>query len=78
MELLQLGLHDPTLLREFQRLIEMVCREGKTPQRWRDAVNKVLHKNKCRDYRDILLVADEGKVLLKIFAARLGTHCGAE
>ena len=46
-ELLKLGLHhDPIFLREFHHIIIWVWSEGKVPQRWRDAVIKVLHKRK--------------------------------
>ena len=46
-ELLKLGLHhDTTVLREFHRVITRVWRDGRVPQRWRDAVLKVLHKKK--------------------------------
>ena len=63
-ELLKLGLHyDPTILREFHQI--RVWREGKVPQRWRDAVTKVLHKKKdpieCVNYRSISLVAHARK-----------------
>ena len=56
-ELLKLGInHDPTVLREFHRLIKLVWH---VPQRWRDAVIKVLHKKKDRteggNYRGITL-----------------------
>ena len=41
-ELLKLGLHhDPTIFREFHQIIIRVWREGKVPERWRDAVIKV-------------------------------------
>ena len=83
MELLKLGLHhDPTILREFHQIIIRVWREGKVPQRWRDAVIKVLHKKKdrteCGNYRGISLVAHAGKVLLKIVAKRLSDYCEAK
>ena len=48
-ELLKRGLHhDPTVLRVFHQIIIRVWREGNVPQRWRDAVIKVLHKKKDR------------------------------
>ena len=83
MELLKLGLHhDTTVLREFDRMITRVWRDGRVPQRWRDAVLNVLHKKKdrtdCGNYRGISLVAHAGKVLLKIVATRLGGFCEAE
>ena len=75
-ELLKLGLHhDTTVLRKFHRVIRRVWRDGQVPQRWRDAVLKVLYKKKnrtdCGNYRGILLVAHAGKVLLKIVATKL-------
>ena len=47
-ELLKLGLHDPTLFREFHGVIviKLVWREGKIPKRWQDTVIKVLNKKK--------------------------------
>ena len=46
-ELLKLGLHhDPTIFREVHQIIIRVWCEGKVPQRWRDVVIKVLHKQK--------------------------------
>ena len=82
-ELLKLGLHhDLTILRDFHQIIIRVWREGKVPQRWRDAVIKVLHKKKdrteCGNYRGISLVAHAGKVLLKIVAKRRGDYCEAK
>ena len=79
-EFLELGLNrDPTVLREFHRVIKMVWHQRKVPHRWRDAVIKVLHKNmnrtECGNYRAISLVAHAGKVLLKIVATRLSTCC---
>ena len=80
-ELLKLGInHDPTVLREFHRVIKLVWPQREVPQRWRDAVIKVLHKKyrtKCDNYRGISFVAHAGKVLLKIVATRLSTYCGA-
>ncbi|MEO0565068.1 MAG: reverse transcriptase family protein [Chloroflexota bacterium] len=70
------------ILREFHQIIIRVWREGKVPQRWREAVIKVLHKKKdrteCGNYRGISLVAHAGKVLLKIVAKRLGDYCEAK
>ena len=81
-ELLKLGInHDPTVLREFHRMIKRVWHQWEVPQRWRDAVIKVLHETKdrteCGNYRGISLVAHAGKVLLKIVATRLSAHCEA-
>ena len=82
LELLKLGInHDPTVLREFDRVIKLVWDQRGVPQRWRDAVVKVLHKKKdrteCGNYRDISLVAYAGKVLLRIVATRLSAYCEA-
>ena len=81
-ELLKLGInHDPIVLREFHRVIKLVWHQREVPQRWRDAVIKVLHKKKgsteCGNYRDISLVAHAGKVLLEIVATRLSAYCEA-
>ena len=81
-ELLKLGInHDPTALREFRRMITRVWHQREVPQRWRDAVIKVLHKKKdrteCGNYRGISLVAHAGKVLLKIVTTRLSAYCEA-
>ena len=75
-ELLKLRINlDPTVLREFHRVIKLVWHQREVPQRWRDAVIKCLHKNKnrteCGNYRGISLVAYAGKALLKIVATRL-------
>ena len=81
-ELLKLGINlDPTVLREFHGVFKMVWHQRKVPQRWRDAVIKVLHKRKyraeCGNHRRISLVAHAGKVLLKIVATRLSAYCEA-
>ena len=81
-ELLKLGInHDPTVLRVFHRVIKRVWRQREVPQRWRDAVIKVLHKKKdrtkCGNYRGISLGAHAGKVLLKVIATRLSAYCEA-
>ena len=81
-ELLKLGInHDPTVLREFHRVIKLVWHQREVPQRWREAGIKVWHKNKekaeCGDYRGISLVVHVGKVLFKIVATRLSAYCGA-
>ena len=48
-ELLELGINlDPTVLREFHRVIKLVWQQREVPQRWRDAVIKVLRKKKDR------------------------------
>ena len=73
--------HDLTVLREFHRMLKRVWHQREVPQRWQDAVIKVLHKNKdrteCCNYRGISLVAHAGKVLLKIVATRLSAYCEA-
>ena len=85
-ELLKLGEnHDPTVLREFYRVIRLVWPQREVPQRWRDAVIKVLHKKKdrteCGNYGGISFVAHEGKVLSRSSlrdsapTARRGTCC---
>ena len=81
-ELLKLGINnDPTVLRVFHLVIKRVWHQREVPQRWRDAVIKVLHKKKdrteCGNYRGISLVAHAGKVLLKIVATRLSAYCEA-
>ena len=81
-ELFKLGInHDPTVLREFHQVIKLVWRQREVPQRWRDAVIKVLHKKKdrteCGNYRGISLVTHAGKILLKIVATRLSAYCEA-
>ena len=81
-ELLKLGInHDPTVLRVFHGVIKRVWHQREVPQRWRDAVIKVLRKKKDRteygNYRGISLVAHAGKVLLKIVATRLSAYCEA-
>ena len=81
-ELLKLGInHDPTVLREFHRVIKLVWHQREVPQRWRDAVIKVLRKRKdreeCGNHRGISLVAHAGKVLLKTVATRLSAYCEA-
>ena len=78
-EFLKLGLnHDLTVLREFHRVMKLVCHQRKIPQRGRDAVIKILHKKdttECGNYRGISLVEHGGKVLLKIVATRLSVYC---
>ena len=74
-ELVKIGInHNPTVLREFRRVIKLVWHQREVPQRWRDAMIKVLHEKKdrteCGNYRGISLVAHAG-VLLKIVATRL-------
>ena len=82
-ELLKLGLQqDRTILLEFHRLTTIIWREGKVPQRWKDAFITVLHKKgdktECGNYRGISLVSHAGKVLLKFVARRLSAYCEAK
>ena len=69
-ELLKLGLdHDPTELWEFHRVIKLVWKQRKVPQRWRDAVIFFLHNKEgieCGNYHGIQLVAHAAKVFLEI------------
>ena len=78
-ELLKLGIsHDPTVLREFHRVIKVVWHQREVPQRWRDAVINVMRKKdrvECGNYRGISLVAHENNILLKIVATRLRAYC---
>ena len=81
-ELLKLGInHNPTILREFHGAVKLVWHQQEVPQRWRDAVIKVLHKKKdrteCGNYHGISLVAHAGKALLKIVGTRLSAYCEA-
>ena len=80
-ELLKLRInHDPTVLREFHQAIKLMWHQREVPQRWRDAVIKVLHKKdraECGNYRGISLVTPAGKALLKIVATRLSAYCEA-
>ena len=49
-ELLKLGINnDPTVLRVFHGVIKRVWHQREVPQRWRDAVIKVLHKKEGQD-----------------------------
>ena len=62
-------------------MVKLVWHQRKVPQRWRDAVIKVLHKNdrtECGNYRGISLVAHAGKALLKVVATRLSPYCEAK
>ena len=83
-ELLKLGLQqDRTILWELHRLITiLIWRQGKVPQKWKDAVITVLHKKgdktECGNCRGISLVSHAGKVLLKVVARRLSAYCEAK
>ena len=81
-EFLKLGInHDPTVLREFHRVIKLVWHQREVPQRWRDAVIKHMHKKndriECGNYRGISLMANAGKVLFNIVATKLSVYCEA-
>ena len=80
--LLQLGLnHGPTVLRELHRKIKLVWYQREVPQRWRNAVIKVIHekdRTECGNYCGISLVAHAGKILLKIIATRLNAYYEAK
>ena len=81
-ELLKLEInHDPTVLLEFHQVVKLVWHQREVPQQRRDAVIKVLHRKKdrteCGNYRGISLVANAGKVFLKIVATRLSAYCEA-
>ena len=78
-ELLKLGLQqDRTILLELHRLTTLIWREGKVPQKWKDAFITVLHKvgdkTECGNYRGISLAPHMGKVLLKMVARRLSAY----
>ena len=82
-ELLKLGLQqDRTILLEVYCLSTHIWREGKVPQRWKDAVITVLHKKgdrtECGNYRGISLVSHAGKVFLEVVARRLIGYCEAK
>ena len=63
-------------------MIKLVWHQRKVPQRWRDAVKKMVHKKndstECGNYRGISLVAHAGKVLLKIVATRISAYYEAK
>ena len=69
-------------LETFHDIIVAVWGGDGVPQQWKDATIKVLHKNKdrtkCGNYRGISLVADAGKVLLKVIAGRRSDYCERE
>ena len=82
-ELLNLGLnHDPAVFREFHRVTKLVWHQRRVPQRWSDALIKIMHKKndraECGNYRSISLVAHAGKVFFNIVATRLRTYCEAK
>ena len=79
-ELLNVGLNkDRSILRDLHRLITTTWREGKVPQRWKEAIIMAIQKKdkpECGNYRGISLVFHAGKVLLKVITKRLSKYCG--
>ena len=67
------------ILLALHGIIVAVWMTGEVPQEWKYATIKVLHKKKdrteCSNYRDLSLVANAGKVILKVVANRLGDFC---
>ena len=63
----------------FHDIIVAVRRGGGAPQQWKYAVIEVLHNKKdrteCGSYRRISLVANAGKVLLRVIAGHLSDYC---
>ena len=80
-ELFKLGInHDPTVPREFHRVIKLVYYQWEVPRRWREAVIKVLHKKEdrieCGNYRGISLMAHtRGYGLLKVVTTNFSVYC---
>lgn len=79
-EILKLGLkEEPAILESLHNIIVAIWRGGEVPQKWKDAVIKVLHKKgdrtECSNYRGISLVSHAGKILLKVVASRLSASC---
>ena len=78
--MLKLGLNqNRSILRELHRLITTTWREGKVPQRWKDAIIMAIRKKDKIEYRNygvISLVSHAAKVLLKVMARRLSEYCG--
>ena len=70
---------DPVLRRRLLDIVVRIWRGGKVPQQWKDAIIMVLHKKRdrteCDNYRGISLVANAGKILLKIIAHRHSQYC---
>ena len=70
-----LKLDHPEFIWCFHNLLVNVWRTGDAPQQWKHTTIKVLHKKKdrsdCDNCRGISLVAQLGKVLLKIAAPLL-------
>ena len=80
-EVLELELSDSSheILLPLHGIIVAVWMAGEVPQEWKDATIKVLHKKKdrteCSNNRYLSLVANAGKVILKVVANRLGDFC---
>ena len=69
---------DPTLRRRLLDIVVCIWR-GEVLQMWKDAIIMVLHEKKdrteCGNYMGISLVANAGKILLKIIVRRLSEYC---
>ena len=70
---------DPALRWGLFDIVVRIWREGEVLQQWKDAIIMVLHKKKdrteCGDDGGIALVAQAGKILLKIIARHLSEYC---
>ena len=70
---------DPALRRNLLDIVVRIGRGGQVPQQWKYVIIMVLQKKKnmtkCRNYRGISLVANAGKILLKIIARHLSEYC---
>ena len=81
-ELLKVLAGGENTLGKFHDIIVDVWRGGGAPQQWKDATIKVLHKKndrtECDIHRGISLVANAGKVLLKVIAGSLSDFCERE
>ena len=70
---------DPVLRWRLLDIVVRIWRGGKVPQQWKDAIIMVLHKKRdraeCDNYRGISLVANAGKIQLKIIAHRRSQYC---
>ena len=60
-----LKIDHPTFAPWFHSILVNVWVTGEAPQQWKDAITKVLHKQKdrtdCNNYKGISLVAQAGK-----------------
>ena len=70
------------ILEAFHAIVIAIWQGGGVPQGWEDAAIIVLDKKKdrtkCGNYRDISLLAQAGKILLKIIADRFSNYCERE